>query len=73
MTAEAVMAKPQKRDSSSKRARARKPTASKVSKKMVGVRPLRGSPAIGRAYDPGVGPPGQKNPWVDEGEPEVNG
>lgn len=67
------MAKPDKRGSSKKRARARKPTAPTVSKKMAGVRPLRGSPAIGRGYDPGFRAPGKQNPWVDEGEPEVNG
>ena len=71
------MAKPQKQPqkpgSSKKRASARKSTAPKVSNKMAGVRPLRGSPAIGRSYDPGVRAPDKKNPWVDEGEPEVNG
>jgi hypothetical protein len=53
--------------------RARKPTAPKVSKKMAGVRPLRGEPAIGRRYDTGFKPPPEKNPWVDEGRPEENG
>ena len=53
--------------------RARKPTASKVSKKMDAVRPLRAEPAIGRRYDPGFRPPPDKNPWLDEGRPEENG
>jgi hypothetical protein len=47
--------------------RTRKPTASKVSKKMANVRPLRGEPAIGRRYDPGFRPPPEKSPWQDEG------
>jgi hypothetical protein len=53
--------------------RARKATASKVSKKMAGVRPLRVEPAIGRRYDFGFKPPPGKNPWLDEGRPEENG
>jgi hypothetical protein len=63
------MAKPKKSR------RARQSTAPRVSRKMAGVRPLRGSPAIGRRYDPGFPPPRGKSPWQDEGqgEPEVNG
>jgi hypothetical protein len=61
------MAKP------SKRSQPRKPTASKVSRKMASVRPLRGQPGIGRRYEPGFQPPRARNPWQDEGEPEVNG
>jgi hypothetical protein len=53
--------------------RARKPTAPKVSKKMAGVRPIRGEPAIGRRYDLGFRPPPEKDPWQDEGRPEENG
>jgi hypothetical protein len=62
------MAKPTK-----KRTRTRKPTAAKVSRKMTGVRPLRGEPGIGRRYETGFRPTGESNPWQDEGEPEVNG
>jgi len=54
------MAKPAKRS--------RKPTASKVSKKMASVRPIRTAPTPGRRYDPGFTPPPQKNPWQDEGQ-----
>jgi hypothetical protein len=62
------MAKPTKRPG-----RIRKPTAAKVSRKMAGVRPLRGEPGIARRYDPGFPQPRGKSPWQDEGEPEVNG
>jgi hypothetical protein len=51
----------------------RKSTAPKVSRKMASVRPLRGQPGIARRYEPGFPPPRQRNPWQDEGEPEVNG
>jgi hypothetical protein len=61
------MAKPRKRGAS------RKSTASKVSRKMAAVRPLRGEPGVARRYEPGFRPPAEKNPWQDEGEPEVNG
>jgi hypothetical protein len=53
--------------------RSRKPTASKVSKKMADVRPLRADAAIGRRYELGFKPPREKDPWVDEGRPEENG
>jgi hypothetical protein len=56
-----------------KRRRPRKPTAPKVSRTMASVRPLRGQPGIGRRYDPGVPSPRPRDPWQDEGEPEVNG
>ena len=57
-----------------KRASARKSTAPKVSRKMAGVRPLSGKPGIARPYDPGYRPPPRnREPWLDEGEPEVNG
>jgi len=55
------------------RKRARKPTAPKVSKKMAGVRPLRGTPGIARRYDPGFKEPPEKSPWQDEGHPEASG
>lgn len=42
----------------------------KLSKKMAGVRPVRGQPAIRKRYDPGFEPPAEKNPWQDEGYPE---
>ncbi len=46
----------------------------KVSRKMRGVRPLRGGPQIGRRYDPGFKePPETKSPWQDEGRPEASG
>jgi len=61
------MAKPRKRGT------IRKSTAAKVSRKMASVRPLRGKPGLGRRYEPGFRPPPEKNPWQDEGEPEVNG
>lgn len=67
------MAKPKKSSRSRKQADARKSTAPRVSRTMAGVRPLNAAPAIGRSYDPGFRAPGKKNPWVDEGEPEVNG
>lgn len=59
-------------------AKARKPPAKtepgRVSKKMAGVRPLRGTPAIRRRYDPGFPkPPGKDDPWRDSGRPEING
>jgi hypothetical protein len=54
------MAKPVKR--------ARKPTASKVSRKMANVRPIRSEPATARRYEPGFRPPPEKNPWQDEGQ-----
>ena len=53
--------------------RPRKPTAAKVSKKMAGVRPLRGEAAIGRPYELGFKPPREKSPWQDEGRPEASG
>ena len=59
------MAKPTKRS--------RKPTAPKVSKKMLNVRPLRGEAAVGRGYDPGFKSPPEKSPWQDEGHPEASG
>ncbi len=62
------MAKPTR-----KRGPARKSTAPKVSRKMAGVRPLRGAPGVARRYDPGFRPPAERSPWQDEGEPEVNG
>ena len=52
---------------------ARKSTAPRVSRKMAGVRSLRGEPGVGRRYEPGFRPPPDKSPWQDEGEPEVNG
>ena len=61
------MAKPRKRAS------VRKSTAPKVSRKMAGVRPLKGTAGLGRRYETGFRPPAEKNPWQDEGEPEVNG
>ena len=61
------MAKPRKRTS------IRKSTAPKVSRKMAGVRPLKGTPGVGRRYEPGFRPVPEKSPWQDEGEPEVNG
>jgi hypothetical protein len=57
-----------------KRGPIRTPTAPKVSRKMAGVRPLRGEPGIARRYDAGYRPPPRNpEPWLDEGEPEVNG
>lgn len=64
------MAKP-KRPAS--RTPAPKSTPARVSRAMKAVRPLRGSPGIGRRYEPGFRPPADRDPWVDEGEPEVNG
>jgi hypothetical protein len=62
------MAKPKKRRTP------RKSTAPKVSRKMSRVRPLPGSPGIGRRYDTGYGAaPRDREPWLDEGEPEING
>jgi hypothetical protein len=62
------MAKPKKGG------RRRKPTAAKVSRAMSGVRPLRGTPGIARRYEAGYRPPPRdREPWLDEGEPEVNG
>jgi hypothetical protein len=53
---------------------ARKPTPARVSRTMAKVRPLRGEPAIDRRYEPGYRPPPRhREPWLDEGEPEVNG
>jgi hypothetical protein len=37
------------------------------------VRPLPPAAKGRDDYDPGIPPPRKKNPWVDEGEPEVNG
>jgi len=52
----------------------KKADPAKVSRKMRGVRPLRGAPAIGRRYDPGFNePPERKSPWQDEGRPEASG
>ena len=56
-----------------KRGGMRKPTASKVSRKMDRVRPLAGTPAIARRYDPGMRDPREKDRETGEGEPEVNG
>jgi hypothetical protein len=57
-----------------KRAPVRASTAPRVSRKMANVRPLRGEPGIARRYDTGYRPPpGDREPWQDEGEPEVNG
>ena len=53
--------------------RPRKPTAAKVSKKMAGVRPLRGEAAIGRPSAVGFKPPREKDPGQDEGRPEASG
>lgn len=65
------MAKPRKRAPAPT---SRKPTPARVSRRMAAVRPLRGEPAIGRRYDPGYRPPPRdREPWLDEGEPEVNG
>ncbi len=62
------MAKPKKGG------RRRRSTAVKVSRAMSGVRPLRGKPGIARSYDAGYRPPPRdREPWLDEGEPEVNG
>jgi hypothetical protein len=36
------------------------------------VRPIPASTPRGRDYHPGAKPP-VRNPWVDEGDPEVNG
>ena len=60
-------------------ARARKPskprrsTAAKVSRPMAHVRPLAGSPAMGRRYEPGYRDLREKDHETGEGEPEVNG
>ena len=52
----------------------RKTDPAKVSRKMRGVRPLRGNAQIGRRYDPGFKePPESKSPWQDEGRPEASG
>jgi hypothetical protein len=56
-----------------KRGRIRKPTAPKVSRKMDRVRPLAGTPAVARRYDPGFRTPRELDHEVGEGEPEVNG
>jgi len=62
------MAKPKKSS------RCRKPTAARVSRSMTGVRPLGGKPGIARRYEAGYRPPPRdRDPWLDEGEPEVNG
>jgi hypothetical protein len=61
------MAKPRKRRT------VRKLTASKVSRKMAGVRPLAGTPGVARRYDPGFKSPRDMDHEVGEGEPEVNG
>ena len=59
--------------------RARKPskprrsTAAKVSRPMAHVRPLAGTPAMERRYEPGYHDPREKDREVGEGEPEVNG
>jgi hypothetical protein len=37
------------------------------------VRPLPGRPEIAKKYDFGFRTPPEKNPWIDEGDPEVNG
>jgi hypothetical protein len=55
------------------RKRAGAPTAGKVSKRMAGVRPLRGTPSVARPYSPGFPAPPEKSPWQDEGRPEPNG
>jgi len=60
------MARPEKRP-------VQKAEPAKVSRKMRNVRPLRGTPAIGRRYDPGFKEPPEKSPWVDEGRPELGG
>ena len=56
-----------------KRGRGRKPTAAKVSRTMDRVRPLAGTPAIARRYDPGFRTTRELDREVGEGEPEVNG
>ena len=56
-----------------KRGGIRKPTAPKVSRKMERVRPLAGTPAIARRYDPGFRTTRELDREVGEGEPEVNG
>lgn len=61
------MAKP------TKRRRARKSTAPKVSRPMGRVRPLAGTPGIARRYDPGFRTPRDIDHESGEGEPEVNG
>jgi len=53
--------------------RIRKPTAPRVSRKMDRVRPLAGTPAMARRYDPGFRTPRELDREVGEGEPEVNG
>jgi hypothetical protein len=56
-----------------KRGRARKPTAARVSRTMDRVRPLAGTPAIARRYEPGFRTTRELDREVGEGEPEVNG
>lgn len=46
----------------------------KTSRRMAGVRPIRGKSSVAAPYDPGFKePPAQKSPWVDEGRPETAG
>jgi hypothetical protein len=56
-----------------KRAGRRKPTAPKVSRAMDQVRPLAGTPAMARRYEPGFRMPRDRDREVGDGEPEVNG
>ena len=56
-----------------KRAQPRKPTAARVSSKMDHVRPMAGTPAMARKYDPGYRDLREKDHETGEGEPEVNG
>ena len=56
-----------------KHGKPRKPTAAKVSRSMDRVRPLAGTPAMARRYEPGYRDPREKDREVGEGEPEVNG
>jgi hypothetical protein len=56
-----------------KHSKPRKPTAAKVSSAMDRVRPLAGTPAMDRRYDPGFRRANDKDHETGEGEPEVNG
>jgi hypothetical protein len=40
---------------------------------MAGVKPLRGAAGVARRYETGMREPRPRDPWTDEGEPEVNG
>ena len=58
---------------SRKRSKPRKLTAAKVSRTMSRVRPLAGTPAVARRYEPGYRDLREKDHETGEGEPEVNG